>query len=207
MVWDIERGQSNQIEPLPWQTDTCIGSWHYNKPVFDNHTYKSAKTVIHTLIDVVSKNGNLCLSVPVKGDGTIDNDERKIVEEIGQWMQINSECIYDTRPWKLFGEGPAIANAAPLSAQGFNEGKGKPFTHEDIRFTVKGNSLYAVALGWPESQQLIVKSILSNAGTVELLGHGKVEFTSGADGLKVQLPSQRPCENAYVLKIEGANLK
>ncbi len=207
MVWDIERGQSNQIEPLPWQTDTCIGSWHYNKPIFDNHKYKSAKTVIHTLIDVVSKNGNLCLSVPVKGDGTIDSDERKIVEEIGQWMQINSECIYDTRPWKIFGEGPSIANAAPLNAQGFNEGKGKPFTHEDIRFTVKGNTLYACFLGWPESQQLMVKSILSNAGTVELLGHGKVEFTSGTDGLKVQLPSQRPCENAYVLKIEGANLK
>lgn len=207
MVWDIERGQSNQIEPLPWQTDTCIGSWHYNKPIFDNHTYKSAKTVIHTLIDVVSKNGNLCLSVPVKGDGTIDSDERKIVEEIGQWMQINSECIYDTRPWKVFGEGPAIANAAPLNAQGFNEGKGKPFTHEDIRFTVKGNTLYACFLGWPELQELMVKSIVSNAGTVELLGHGKVEFTSGTDGLKVQLPSQRPCENAYVLKIEGATLK
>ncbi len=207
MVWDIERGQSNQIEPLPWQTDTCIGSWHYNKPIFDNHKYKSAKTVIHTLIDVVSKNGNLCLSVPVKGDGTIDSDERKIVEEIGQWMQINSECIYDTRPWNIFGEGPAIANAAPLNAQGFNEGKGKPFTHEDIRFTVKGNTLYACFLGWPESQQLIVKSIVSNAGTVELLGHGKIDFTSGSDGLKVKLPLQRPCENAYVLKIEGANLK
>lgn len=206
MVWDIERGQSNTIEPLPWQTDTCIGSWHYNKPVFTGHRYKSAKTVIHTLIDVVSKNGNLCLSVPVKGDGTIDSDERKIVEDIGRWMAINSEAIYDTRPWKKFGEGPAIENAAPLTAQGFNEGKGKPFTYEDIRFTVKANTLYVFFLGWPESQQILVKSI-DAAGSVELLGHGKIDFIAGAEGLKVKLPSQQPCENAFVLKIAGTNLK
>jgi len=147
MVWDIERGQSNNIEPLPWQTDTCIGSWHYQQSVFNNHKYKSAKTVIHTLVDVVSKNGNLCLSVPVKGDGTIDSDERKIVEDIGKWMAINSECIYDTRPWKIFGEGPALENVAALSAQGFNEGKGKPFTSEDIRFTTKEKYFVCCCLG------------------------------------------------------------
>lgn len=203
MVWDIERGQSNNIEPLPWQTDTCIGSWHYNKPVFDNHKYKSAKTVIHTLVDVVSKNGNLCLSVPVKGDGTIDSDERKIVEDIGAWMKINSECIYDTRPWKIFGEGPALEKVAALSAQGFNEGKGKPFTNEDVRFTVKGNVLYAVFLGWPQQPQQIVKAI-TTAGSVELLGYGKVDFIADAGGLKVTLPQQPPCSSAYVLKITGA---
>jgi alpha-L-fucosidase len=203
MVWDIERGQSNNTEPLPWQTDTCIGSWHYNKTIFDNHKYKSAKTVIHTLVDVVSKNGNLCLSVPVKGDGTIDSDERKIVEGVGAWMKINSECIYDTRPWKIFGEGPALEKVAALSAQGFNEGKGKPFTNEDVRFTVKGNILYAVFLGWPDQPQQIVRAI-TTANSVELLGYGKLEFAAGAAGLKVSLPQQPPCENAFVLKITGA---
>ena len=207
MVWDIERGQSNTIEPLPWQTDTCIGGWHYQQSIFTDHKYKSAKTVIHTLVDVVSKNGNLCLSVPVKGDGTIDSDERKIVEDIGKWMAVNSECIYDTRPWKIFGEGPALEKLAALNAQGFNEGKGKPFTAADIRFTVKGDTLYAIFLGWPESKQLLVKSIVSAATRVELLGHGNIDFIAAADGLKITLPSQPPCENAFVLKIKGLNLK
>ncbi len=98
MVWDIERGQSNEIEPLPWQTDTCIGSWHYDRRIYDNKKYKSAKTVVHTLADVVSKNGNLLLSIPVKGNGAIDDLERAVVEELGGWMKLNSEAIYVTRP-------------------------------------------------------------------------------------------------------------
>ena len=113
MVWDIERGQSNRIEPFVWQTDTCIGGWHYDKAVFERHRYKSAKTVIQTLADIVSKNGNLLLSIPVRADGTIDSDEVKIVEGIAAWMDVNRQCIFGTRPWKVFGEGPAIESAAP----------------------------------------------------------------------------------------------
>lgn len=206
MVWDIERGQSNNIEPLPWQTDTCIGGWHYQQSVFTSHKYKSAKTVIHTLVDVVSKNGNLCLSVPVKGDGTIDSDERKIVEDIGKWMAVNSECIYDTRPWKIFGEGPALEKVAALSAQGFNEGKGKPFTHEDIRFTAKGNTLYAIAMGWPEQHELLIRSLKAGITKVELVGYGSVTFTNEESGLKVALPVTAPCQHAFVLKITGSGL-
>ena len=74
MVWDIERGQANQILPRTWQTDTCIGNWHYDQRVLDLHQYKTAKTVIHTLVDIVSKNGNLLLNIPVRGDGSIDAD-------------------------------------------------------------------------------------------------------------------------------------
>ena len=197
MIWDIERGQSNNIEPLPWQTDTCIGSWHYNQPVYANHKYKSAKTVIQTLVDIVSKNGNLCLSVPVKGDGTIDSDERAIVEEIGQWMQLNSEAIYDTRPWKIFGEGPAIENAAPLSAQGFNEGKGKPFTSEDIRFIQKGGALYAIFLGWPENKKLFVKNLARDKyktiNQVHLIGmDASIRFEQDEKGLSLILPEKTP---------------
>jgi alpha-L-fucosidase len=209
MIWDIERGQSNQIEPLPWQTDTCIGGWHYDRRIFDNKGYKSARTVIHTLVDIVSKNGNLLLNVPVRGDGTIDSEERTVVEGIGAWMQLNGEAIYGTRPWKVFGEGPAIESAAPISAQGFNEGKGKPFGAEDIRFTVKGKTLYATMLGWPAGNEALVKKLakgnqLGNISSVSLLGNDKLSFEQTEAGLKVKLPEQAPGKDAFVLKIEGA---
>ena len=209
MIWDIERGQSNEIEPLPWQTDTCIGGWHYDRRLFDNKGYKSAKTVIHTLADVVSKNGNLLLNIPVRGDGTIDSEERAVVEQIGAWMQLNSEAIYGTRPWKVFGEGPAMASTVALSAQGFNEGKGKPFVAEDIRFTMKGKTLYATMLGWPANNAALVKTLAANSqagqvSQVSLLGRGQLKFQQTSEGLRVQLPEQPPCKEAFVLKIEGA---
>ncbi len=183
MVWDIERGQSNVIEPLPWQTDTCLGDWHYDRSIFEQHRYKSVKTVIQTLADVVSKNGNLLLNVPVRGDGTIDDDELAVVEGIAAWMDVNKEAIFGTRPWKVFGEGPASAGAA-LTAQGFNEGKGKPFTAADVRFTTKGDVLYAISLGRP-SESLALASLGKAAGLlsrpiahIELLGGtGKVDWT------------------------------
>lgn len=210
MIWDIERGQSNQIEPLPWQTDTCIGGWHYDRRIFDNKHYKSAKTVVHTLVDIVSKNGNLLLNIPVRGDGTIDSEERAVVENIGAWMQVNSEAIYGTRPWKVFGEGPAIDSAAPISAQGFNEGKGKPFGAEDIRFTTKGKTLYATMLGWPAGDEALIKKLaavgdqVGKVSQVSLLGNDKLSFQQTAEGLKVKLPEQAPGKDAFVLKIEGA---
>jgi alpha-L-fucosidase len=163
MVWDIERGQANDIQPLPWQTDTCIGNWHYDRGLYERNGYKTAKTVIQTLVDIVSKNGNLMLNIPVRGDGSIDEKERKIVEEIGVWMKVNSESIYGTRPWKIFGEGPAQHAEAKLSGPGFNEGKGKSFTHEDIRFATKGDLLYATAMDWPQDGKLVIKSLAKNS--------------------------------------------
>jgi alpha-L-fucosidase len=212
LVWDIERGQSNEIEPLPWQTDTCLGSWHYDRRIYDRHGYKSAQTVIHTLIDVVSKNGNLLVSVPVRGNGSIDDQERAIVEGIAAWMQANGESIYGTRPWKIFGEGPAQAAAAALSAQGFNEGKGKPFGAEDIRYVTKGNVLFATALGWPASGRLLLKSLATGGPhypgkvkRVELLGApGNLKFEHTPQGLAVVLPAQKPNAIAYALKITPA---
>jgi alpha-L-fucosidase len=194
MIWDIERGQSNEIEPLPWQTDTCIGGWHYDRRIFDYKGYKSAKTVIHTLVDIVSKNGNLLLNIPVRGDGTIDSEERAVVENIGAWMQVNGEAIYGTRPWKVFGEGPAIESAAPINAQGFNEGKGKPFVAEDIRFTVKGKTLYATMMGWPAANEALIKKLAGNeagkVSKVSLLGNDNLSFEQTTAGLKVKLPEQ-----------------
>lgn len=210
MIWDIERGQSDKIEPTTWQTCTCLGSWHYDKRIFDQHRYKTAKNVIQTLVDVVSKNGNLLLSVPMRGDGTIDTDELKVVEEIGSWMEVNKEAIYGSRPWNVFGEGPSTINAAPLTAQGFNEGKNKPYTSEDIRFTKKGNILYAIILGSPQEKILMIKSLGKGKGllktkinSIQLLGYeGTLGYELGDSGLTVNLPeSNLKYDYSYVLKI------
>ena len=210
MIWDIERGQSDKIEPTTWQTCTCLGSWHYDKRIFDQHRYKTAKNVIQTLVDVVSKNGNLLLSVPMRGDGTIDTDELKVVEEIGSWMEVNKEAIYGSRPWDVFGEGPSTINAAPLTAQGFNEGKNKPYTSEDIRFTKKGNILYAIILGSPQEKILMIKSLGKGKGllktkinSIQLLGYeGTLGYELGDSGLTVNLPeSNLKYDYSYVLKI------
>lgn len=209
MVWDIERGQSNVIEPLPWQTDTCLGQWHYNREVYEKHWYKSAKTVVQTLADVVSKNGNLLLSVPVRADGTIDDQEQAVVEGIAGWMKVNKEAIFGTRPWKVCGEGPALDSAKPLSAQGFNEGSGKPNTVEDIRFTKKGNTLYAIVLGQPTST-VLVRSLGTSKGlldtpirSIRALGsRAKVKWNLRADGLAIEPPAGVGNEMATVFKIE-----
>jgi alpha-L-fucosidase len=228
MVWDIERGQANKIEPQPWQTDTCLGNWHYDRGLYNRNGYKSAKTVIQTLADIVSKNGNLLLNVPVRGDGTIDDKEIKVVEGIAAWMDVNRECIFGTRPWKVFGEGPASGGAA-LSAQGFNEGKGKPFTAQDVRFTSKGNTLYAIVLGWP-TNGVSIKSFGKSAGLldnpirkIELLDGGqkksrqpvehlatllmqhdrseKLKWTQTDDALVIRQPKNQPGDIAIVFKI------
>jgi alpha-L-fucosidase len=207
MVWDIERGQSNQIEPLPWQTCTCLGSWHYDQGLFDRHGYKNAKTVIQTLVDIVSKNGNLLLSVPVRADGTIDSDEVKILEDIAAWMDTNKESIFGTRPWKVFGEGPASKNTAPIKAQGFNEGKNK-LTAEDIRFTCKDDTLYAIAMGWP-TRSVQIKSLGTDAKLlnkkimdIQLLGsREKLLWVQSNDTLTIAPPQNQPCDYAVVFKI------
>ncbi|PAW94449.1 alpha-L-fucosidase [Mucilaginibacter sp. MD40] len=209
LVWDIERGQSNTIEPIPFQTDTCIGDWHYDRQIYDRNGYKDAKTVIHMLVDIVSKNGNLMLNIPVRGNGTIDEKERAVVEDIASWMQVNSESIYGTRPWTVHGEGPALESAAPLNTQGFNEGTGKPFGPADIRFNKKGNILYATMLAWPDNNTALIKKLAMNQGSrvekVSLLGYpSEVKFDQTTDGLKIQLPGTPPGRFAYVFKIHGA---
>lgn len=209
MVWDIERGQSNMIEPLPWQTDTCLGDWHYDRRIYDRKGYKTSKTVIHTLIDVVSKNGNLLLNVPVRGDGTIDSEERAIVNGIGAWLKVNGEAIYETRPWKVFGEGPAIKTVAAISAQGFNEGKGAPFTGEDLRFTVKGDQLFIFALGLPKAGKASVSSLgLGSAhypgkiGSISLLGTDQpLAFNRTDTALEILMPEIVPAQEAYVFRV------
>jgi alpha-L-fucosidase len=207
IVRDIERGASNKIEDQPWETDTCIGNWHYDRSLYDKNRYKSAKTVIQMLCDIVSKNGDLLLNIPVRGDGSIDDKEQDVLAGIGAWMDVNKECIFDTRPWKVFGEGPASEGAA-LSAQGFNEGKGKPFTAADVRFTTKGDTLYAIVLGAPK-QDIAIKSLGTaaklldkNIGNITLLGSDeKVEWTQTDAALTIKTPAKSPNDIAIVFKL------
>jgi len=160
-------------------------------------------------VNVVSKNGNLLLNIPVRGDGTIDEKELNVVEGIAGWMEVNKECIFGTRPWKVFGEGPASAGAA-LSAQGFNEGKGKAFTSEDVRFTQSkdGKTLYAVVLGAP-ANGVRIKSLGKAAGLldhpvkrVQLLGgKDKLRWQQTQEALVISQPETLPNSFANVFRI------
>lgn len=210
LVWDVERGAPNQIVKTPWQTCSCIGGWHYNTSIYENNGYKSASYVVKLLVDIVSKNGNLLLSVPLRADGTFDEKEEKILKEFGQWMNCNKEAIYDTRPWNIFGEGPIAEEDIPLNAQGFNEGSYSNAGAREIRFTQKGKALYATALAWPENRMITIKSLASGSElytkrirSVELLGYGKVKFSRTDKGLTITLPQQDEFKSiAPVFKIK-----
>jgi alpha-L-fucosidase len=209
IVWDVERGAPNEMIPLPWETCTCIGGWHYNQSIYDNNAYKSASTVIKTLVDVVSKNGNLLLSIPLRADGTFDDKEEVVLHGIAAWMKVNGESIYATRPWHIFGEGPIAESTIQINAQGFNEGAYANAGSDEIRFTQTKKYLYATALGWPaEGNTVTIKALgkdskyfSGNIKSVELLGYGKVKFTRTAEGLVVTLPAPTN-DIAPVLKIK-----
>ena len=208
LVWDVERGAPDKALEQPWQSCSCLGDWHYNTSVYENNRYKSAASVVKLLVDIVSKNGNLLLSVPLRADGTLDDKEEIILNDLGEWMSVNKECIIDTRPWKVFGEGPIAESAIPLNAQGFNEGAYNKATAKEIRFTQNGQKLYATVLAWPEERQVLIKSLAdgnslypSKIKKVELLGYGKVSFTRTLNGLLVNLPDKQVNKIAPVFKI------
>jgi alpha-L-fucosidase len=210
VVWDVEKGVPDGIQSKPWQTCTCLGQWHYSKEVYDKNWYKSPKSVVHMLIDIISKNGNLLLSVPMRGNGTIDDKEQAILEEIARWMDINKEGVFGTRPWKRFGEGPVAESSNPLHAQGFNEGKHQPYTARDIRFVTKGKVLYAHVLKHPEDGKVIIQSLSSNNALypeaikqVELIGcKTPLKFNRTAEGLVVEIPADAKVnEISLLLKI------
>jgi alpha-L-fucosidase len=205
-VLDIERGLANQIRPAPWQTDTCIGDWHYNRQVYESHLYKTPKTVVDMLVDIVSQNGNLLLNFPLPNSGQPDPDELKVLAAITEWMSVNSEGIYGTRPWKIYGEGPSTH--AAKTGGGFNENKRQPLTAHDVRFTAKGNSLYAFVMGWPEKEAVVLALGTASPQSpgrivnVELLGHpGRLTWTQEGTGLRVKLPAEKPSDYAVTLKV------
>ena len=205
MVLDIERGRADRILPAAWQTDTCIGDWHYRRSIFEKHTYKTAGTVIQMLMDIVSKNGNLLLNIPLRGDGSIDEDEHKVLEDLASWMPANSEAIFGTRPFTVYGEGePDVKDT-----RNFNEKASRPYTARDIRFTTAKEALYATVLAWPTDRKVTIQTLAAGSehypkevAHVELLGSkAPLEFNRDAGGLAVTMPRRKPNEYAYVLKI------
>ncbi len=198
-VLDIERGVVDKVWPDAWQTDTCVGHWHYDKEV----TYKSPKLVIDMLVDIVSRNGNLLLNFPLPSNGMLDAEELKILDAITRWMAVNSEGIYGTRPWKVFGTGPA---AQPTGAEEkFNERNRRLLTAADFRFTTRGKTLYAFCMGWPEKEVVVPELGTGRIGDVQLLGfRGKLQWKQEPAGVRVQLPPEKPCEHAVAFKVTWA---
>ncbi len=199
-VQDVERGILGGIKAEPWQTDTCIGNWFYKTGL----QYKPAAQVIGMLADIVSKNGNLLLNIPLKHDGTLDAAEEQVLADLGAWMAVNGEAIYGTRPWQVFGEG------RPQGSGHFNE-DGRRYDSREIRFTTRGGSLYALVLGWPSNGRARVRSLASGAGTiskVSLLGHeGELQWTQTESGLEAVLPARQSGHHAFALKINGSGLR
>ena len=200
-VYDIERGQLAEIRPRFWQTDTAVAtnSWSH----VEGMKYKPANSLIYDLVDIVSKNGALLLNIGPKADGSIPDEDQAILRTIGAWLKVNGEAIYGTRPWKIFGEGPTKVEFGE-----FKDSKPWGFTAEDIRFTTKGDALYAIVLAEPGSE-LVIRSLGANLGIysqeigeVSLLGHdGPLTWARDVDALRVQLPENKPCSHALALKI------
>ena len=207
LTWDVERGAPNEIVPEPWQTCNCIGNWHYNTSIYERGGYKKAADVIKQLVDIVSKNGNLLLSVPLRADGTYDEKEAAVLDGIEAWMNVNKESIFGTRPWVKFGEGPVAEKDINMNGPGFNDGQYTGMTSADIRFNQTKKHLYVTPMGWPEGGKLVVKSLAKgnphfrkSITKVELLGYGKIKAKQTAEGLEVQLPAPTN-DIAPVLKI------
>jgi alpha-L-fucosidase len=207
-VEDIERSTANAIRPEPWQTDTCIGDWHYSRAVYEENRYQKVSTIVSMLTDIVSKNGNLMLNIPLRGDGSPDERELEFLAGLTTWMDVNSEGVFATRPWTIYGEGPSTT-APPVRGYGRTP---PPYTAEDIRFTTKADTLYAFVGAWPESGNATIKTLADNSpqvanrkiADVSLLGYGgKLEWTQTDDGLNVKLPEKAPSEYAFTLRIKG----
>ena len=206
LTWDVERGAPNQIVEQPWQTCNCIGDWHYSIGTYERG-YRTATNMVKQLVDIVSKNGNLLLNIPLRGDGTYDEKAAKFLDELEAWMTQNGESIFGTRPWVKFGEGPVAEKDIKINSQGFNEGQYNGMDHHDIRFNQTEKHLYVTAMGWPEDGRLLIKSLAKGnpdfkkpISSVMLLGFGKLKAKQTKEGLEVLLP--QPCNKiAPVLKI------
>lgn len=203
-VEDLERGIMPKIDPHPWQTDTSIGDWFYNK----HWKFRPVSWVVHMLVDNVSKNGNLLLNVVQRPDGSLDPEVEQMLHELATWTKVHGEAIYGSRPWQVYGE-------SRMRVRGGHFQEDYAYTAKDIRFTTKGATLYATALGWPEDGKLVVHSLAKPKGqkinhieSISLLGsRAKLKWTQTEEGLVVTLPKRMVSSLTATLKIHGSKLK
>lgn len=187
------------IQPEVFQVDDSVHQrWGY---LTDAH-YWNVATIVQRLVENVCRNGNLLLNFSPRADGTIPDEQKKLLLGIGEWLAVNGETIYGTRPYALAGEGNLVL------------GRDQKYSGKDIRFTRKGDQLYAILMAWPEGAEALITSLASHSTndaasfkvtSVTLLGHkGELAFTQDAAGLHVKLPPEKPCDHAYALKITTA---
>lgn len=196
-VLDLERGVIEGTRELPWQTDTCIGGWYYDRRA----VYKTAAHVVRMLVDIVSKNGNLLLNIPLRPDGTPDDEAKHVVAGIGAWVAVNGEAIYETRPWHVFGEGPTQAGSGA-----FDE-RERAWTPEDYRFTRKDHTVYAFQMAWPHDRRAVITSMKLESGVrvgdVRLVGYDPtIAWRQTGAGLEIDLPARAPSEAVHAFAVD-----
>lgn len=202
-VMDIERGAMDSISRDPWQTDTSIGDWYYRT----GQKYMTGTEVIQMLVDIVSKNGNLLLNVVQTPEGDLEQDVMEILEEIAIWMENNSEAIYGTRPWKIYGEGPSTQNQEKGRFGGVKDVR--PYESADIRFTAKGEVVYAFCMKNPE-RVIEISSLGRDAkaggksvSSVRMLGSNeKIKWNQESGSLVIEKPLTLPAWQVITFKVE-----
>lgn len=207
---NLEKSRKQGIEPRLWTTEETIStdSWCYTEDM----ELRKSKDLVNVLIDVVSKNGVFILNISPRADGVIPRNQKDILLDIGEWLETNGEAIYGTRPWHTFGEGPTTQPEGDFANhQEFMKLK---YSSDDIRYTTKGNNVYAMTLGVPVAgEKITFKGFGKNKKTknlkingVRLLGYNHtLAWTHTPDGLEVEMPPVAG-DMALVFKIETAGI-
>lgn len=199
-TFDVERGALTDISPVPWQTCTAIGkdSWGYTA----GNEFKNSRQIICDLIDIVSKNGRMLLNVGPRPDGTITEEETRVLKDLGAWMALNGEGIREASPWKWFSEGSVNAQSGF-----FMDGDEKAFTPEDFRFTYKAGSIYAFQMR-PDGNDVTIRSLAAKGmydfclDKVTLLGYpGCLDAKRTGEGLCIRLPENTDIRFPICFKI------